>query len=172
MSWKKHLDIINNNISKYTVKETGTYYNLKDKQYKPCDPNPNNPEGRYNGSGTASLYFANTVEGCIEEVGTENKKAYKVDFNNIKLDKVLDLKAFSEDNPSHSGSLLMESGSGGYEPTRKISDFAYDKGFKGIRFISQHGSSYTNLMLFTDRVEIDEINFSEINLDDYVLEKG
>ena len=150
--------------AQYTTSVTGSFYVLKKPDYPPWEPYTDNPEGRYNGPCTGSLYLGDTLETCISEVGRTDKAAYQVDVDKINPGKIFDLAKWSIDNPSYSGSLLIHSASGGWEPTRKIGDWAYNEGYEGILFRSQYGNNWVNLLLYRNRVSIQEEFFTLVDL--------
>ena len=84
----------------------------------------------------------------------------------MKPQKILDLSQWSIDNSVDSGSLLIPSGSNGWEPTHEIGDWAYGEGYDGIRFISRHGNSRINLVLYRDRLIVQPDNFTQVELPD------
>lgn len=146
----------------YTISVTGSFFVLKDECFKPWDSYTGS-QHRFNQIGTGSLYMAKELETCKKEVGEEGKRAYTVDLSATQVTKVLDLKSWSELNPRLSGSLLVPSASGGYEPTHEIANWAHQNKFQGIRFASQHDTSAENLVLWHDRVAIQQSIFLEFN---------
>ncbi|MES3036184.1 MAG: RES family NAD+ phosphorylase [Gemmatimonadota bacterium] len=153
---------IANDAARYTTGVTGSFFHFKDAQYDPWVPYAGS-EQRYNGPGTGSIYLAQSTEECFREVGTaEGKRAYRVDVSAVGPSRILDLVAWSGDNPQFSGSILQPSASGGWEPTREIANFAYGAGFQGIRFPSQHGNGGINLVLYTGVIAVTEPVFTEI----------
>lgn len=165
MSKEKMINEISSSLDKYITNETGSYYVLKNPDYPPWKPYANNPEGRYNGPCTGSLYLGDSLDTCIKEVGTEHKVAYKVVLDEMNPVKILDLEQWCKDNPEYSSSLLIKSESGGWEPTREVGDLAYGKEFQGIRFLSQYGDGRVNLLLYRDQVPIHHKYFKSIKLE-------
>ncbi len=164
MSNKDLIKSISSKSDQYTRSETGSRHVLKDSPFLPWEPHPQNPEGRYNGPGTGSLYLSDTLETCECEVRIDGKVAYKVNVDKMGLTKVLDLQQWSIDNPEYSGSLLTNSGSGGWEPTREIGDWAYGEGYQGIRYLSQYGNNRVNLLIYRDRACIRDEFFENESL--------
>ena len=158
------LSKIKRDADEYTTEVTGSFYVLKNPDYPPWQPYPNNPEGRYNGPCTGSLYLGDTLDTCIKEVGRIGKVAYKVVVDDMKAKKILDLESWCLVNPTYSGSLLIHSASNGWEPTREIGDWAYEKGYCGIRFLSQHGNNHINLLLYRDKINVQEGFFTRVDL--------
>jgi hypothetical protein len=142
---------------------TGSAYVLKDSRYRPWDSYTGGI-GRYNGLGTGSLYLAENIETCEAEVGRVNKTLYRFELDQSGASQVLDLETWGREYPHLSGSLLVESGSGGWEPTRDISDWAYRAGYHGIRFESHIRRGHVNFVLWNNRTNITQDSFTKLDL--------
>jgi hypothetical protein len=158
MSPQELADNIAAEARRFIIAPTGSWYLLKDEAYRPWEPYSGSL-GRYNGRGTGSIYLGNSLETCIREVGSVGKWAYAVDVSAVAPREVLDLVGWSRENPELSGSLLIQSSSGGWEPTLEVSKRVHEMGFQGIQFLSQHGDSGINLVIWTDRATISEPMF-------------
>jgi hypothetical protein len=155
------VEVISASASHYTTQLSGSAYVLKDAKYRPWKAYTGSI-GRYNGPGTGSLYLGENIETCEAEVGRTNKTAYVFSMESAGATKILDLERWGRDNPQFSGSLLIESESGGWEPTREISDWAHGAGYHGIRFESHVSRGSVNFVLWHDRATITQDAFSQL----------
>jgi len=155
------LDRIFADPTRYTCTITGSWFNLKDARFPPWSPYTGS-EGRFHSFGTGSVYVANSLATCAREVGWFGKVPYELNADAARATNVLDLEAWSHDNSDMSASILVESGSGGYEPTQEISNRAWQDGFHGIRYPSRHGAGGVNTVLWMDRVAVDAPLFRRI----------
>lgn len=153
---------ISSGADNYTTTVSGSAYVLKDAKFNPWDEYKGG-DGRYNGVGTGSLYLGDSIETCEAEVGRENKRAFRFDLSSAGASRILDLEAWGRDNPQFSGSLLVASGSGGWEPTQPIADWAHGAGYHGIRFESHVRRGCVNHVLWHDRISIVEAGFELVD---------
>lgn len=122
-----------------------TLYTTKDPRYSPADPSGR--ENRYNGPGTGSVYFGESLVTCFAEARADGSSAtWSFPCSSAN---VLDLRA--AENEGHSLAHLMEpSGSGGYVPTRLVSDYAHQNGLDGIRYPSSKLSGENCVVIYKD----------------------
>ena len=146
---------------RYQTPVTGSFFTLKSAAYSPWELNRTST-GRFNDLGTGSLYLGSTLMGCINEVGTEGKVAYEVDTGALFLTKILDLARWCREHTGDCGSLLIESASAGWEPTLEISCRAREEGYQGVLYVSRFSPTYTNLVVWEDKVHIEEKAFARL----------
>lgn len=156
------VQLLSANATKYTTALSGSAYVLKSEKYGPWEENKVSI-GRFNGVATASLYLGDSLETCKAEVDSSNKLAYRFSLDSADAKMVLDLESWGRDHPQFSGSLLQPSGSGGWEPTKEVADWAYANHFQGIRFESHIRRGYINYVLWHDRTEISRDAFERVD---------
>jgi hypothetical protein len=162
MSESSVLDKVIAEASASTVPVSGTFFVLKDTAYAPWSSYARNI-ARYHKLGTGSLHVANDLETCVREVGSVDKFAYSVDVTLFNADRVLDLIPLQRSSGEVSASLLMPSGSGaGYGPTHEVADWAFQKDFQGIRYLSHHGHGGECIVFFHDKIQISEHAFTKL----------
>ncbi|HKV51089.1 MAG TPA: RES family NAD+ phosphorylase [Gemmatimonadaceae bacterium] len=148
---------------RYKITVTSSFFTLKNSQFRPWQLNESS-SGRFSDIGTGSLYLGDTLGTCLIEVGSEGRLGYQVDTNALSLEWIFNLRQWSRDNPADSGSLLVESGSGGWEPTLRISRRAREEGFQGVLYESRFGAEFTNLVVWGDKTKVIPDAFTEVDV--------
>jgi RES domain-containing protein len=145
-------------FSQFVRSYSGTLYTLKDQNYSPSSTG--GYEGRYNGLGTGSVYLAESPSTCAAEVPKADM-TYRLWQLQASPARVVDLVA-AQHAGRDLGPLMEPSGSGGWFPTRLISDWAHQAGYDGVRYPSSKDGAPC-LVLYKDNFNVSDADFREIS---------